>query len=402
MYAKKKILFFSHAVTLAHCARPLKWLEYLDLERYDVYFATRANLKHLVPTERVTFIETKCIDPDQFTQIVNNGNPIYSEKVFSEHVEEDIDLIDTIKPDVIIGDFRHSLSVSCRIKKIKYINITNACWSPNTAITPPMPEAPSIRFLGEGIYNFFVAPFISIILKINFRSMATLLNKPMSRAGLKFSDYRDIITDGDVVLFCDTPQMIPLKQKRANELFIGPVIWSMNLPLPSWWHQLTSSRKKVLISLGSSGQAELIPQLIKALAVLDIDLIISLSGKPMAIKTSPNIYVVDFLPIETVMKDISLVICNGGSPMTYAALKEGVPVIGIVCNNDQVLNMAHVQQRGAGVLLRFWNLSDKSIKNHVQNLLEDESYKSAAIAVQKEIQKFNLKDEFDRILVENT
>lgn len=154
--------------------------------------------------------------------------------------------------------------------------------------------------------------------------------------------------------------------------------------------------------MGSSGQANLLPLIVMTLSVMDLDLIVATSAKKIKIPNQKNLYVTEFLPISSIIKEFSLVICNGGSPMTYASLKEGVPVIGIVCNNDQVLNMSHVERRKAGVLLRYWNLTDLSLLTAAKKLLNDPEYQNAAQTIQSEIGQYNLKDDLNRILEENS
>ena len=46
------------------------------------------------------------------------------------YVEEDLRLIDSFRPDVVVGDFRVSLAISARKARIPYVNVTNAYWSP--------------------------------------------------------------------------------------------------------------------------------------------------------------------------------------------------------------------------------------------------------------------------------
>lgn len=400
--SKKKILFFAHAVTLAHFTRILKWIELIDLKKYKVYLASRADLKNLATDADITFIPINCISAELFATIVDKGNPIYDKQTFSDHVEEDIQVMEKIQPDLVIGDFRHSLTVSCRLKKIRYINMTNACWSPHIKLKSPMPEAPIIRLVGPRIYNIFLSPIIDIILKINFFKMAFIVRSSLKNTNFPIKDYREVITDGDLTLFCDTAEMIPLKKNQDSERYIGPVIWSMDLPLPQWWSTLDKSRKKIFISMGSSGQANLLPLIVMTLSVMDLDLIVATSAKKIKIPNQKNLYVTEFLPISSIIKEFSLVICNGGSPMTYASLKEGVPVIGIVCNNDQVLNMSHVERRKAGVLLRYWNLTDLSLLTAAKKLLNDPEYQNAAQTIQSEIGQYNLKDDLNRILEENS
>ena len=391
MTQRKKLLFFAHAVTMAHFARPLKWIEGLDPELFDIYLASHPKFRNLSPKTGVTFLDLNCIDAVKFEQIVLHAAPIYDAKTFEEHIEEDIRLIEQIQPEVVIGDFRHSLTVSCRVKKTKYINLTNAYWHPGIKLPFPLPEAPIVRILGEGPAKLLLGLFLPLALKINFFKMAFALRKSFLKANLKFTDYRQVITDGDVTLYCDTPELVPLKKQLPHEKFVGPLVWSMPVEVPDWWKTLDPSKRRIFITLGSSGHAHSLPMIIQALEKLDIEIIVALAGKRPKLPTSHNVFVTDFLPIKAACQNSDLVICNGGSPLVHAALSYGVPTIGVVCNNDQLLNMAHIQKRGAGLLLRYWNLNDKKMTTAVNEILNNPHYREQAKKIQTEFDAINVK-----------
>ena len=86
----------------------------------------------------------------------------------------------------------------------------------------------------------------------------------------------------------------------------------------------------------------------------------------------------DFLPGDLVCKRASLVVCNGGSPTTNQALANGVPVLGIVRNMDQFLNMRAVERFGAGILVRADRASEKLLQDALEQLLHDRRFATRA------------------------
>lgn len=401
MSSHKKIVFFSHAVTMAHFSRPLKWIECLDAGQYDIYIATHPDFKKYLPKTGVTFLNLTCIDAKEFSRIVDQALPIYDKATFENHVQEDLQILEKIRPDLVIGDFRHSLSVSCRLKKVKYINITNAYWSPDIALNFPLPEASIVRKLGLKLANFIISPFLKIALKINFYKMAFIVRDSLKSANLTIRDYREIITDGDVTVYCDTPAMVPLKKLSPHELFIGPLVWSMPTALPKWWSEMNPDKKKVFLSLGSSGNAEMLPTILKALSQVDVEVVVALAGKKVETVNYPNVHLTDFLPMEEVCREASLVICNGGSPMSHMALKYGIPTLGIVGNNDQLLNMAHLEALGAGTVLRYWDLSEEKIITATKELLENPEHRQNAEKIKLEFQKLDVEGKLRQIVADN-
>ena len=84
--------------------------------------------------------------------------------------------------------------------------------------------------------------------------------------------------------------------------------------------------------------------------------------------------------------------------MTHSALSFGVPTIGIVGNNDQLLNMIHIQDSGAGVLLRYWNLDNKILEDSIKDVLENPKYKKAAQKIKSDFSKYNLTEKIEELL----
>lgn len=400
MTHRKKLLFFAHAVTMAHFARPLKWIEGIDTELFDIYLASHQKFRSLCSKNDVTFLDLSCIDAAEFEQIVVQAKPIYDASTFEEHIQEDIRLMDKVKPDLVIGDFRHSLTVSCRVKKIKYVNLTNAYWHPEIKLRFPLPEAPVVRILGVGMARMLLGLFLPLALKVNFFIMAFALRRSFRSANLTFNDYRKVIVDGDVTLFCDTPELVPLNQQLPHEKYVGPLIWSMPVELPEWWSDLDLNKRRIFLTLGSSGPANAFPTIIEALARLDCEIVVALAGKRPKIPAFSNVFVTDFLPIDAACQDADVVICNGGSPLVHAALTFGVPTIGIVCNNDQLLNMAHVSHRGAGILLRYWNLTAQKITGAVNEILNDAQYRTQAQNIRMEFDAIDVKARLQHVIDE--
>src|SRR5262249_29286866 len=110
--------------------------------------------------------------------------------------------------------------------------------------------------------------------------------------------------------------------------------------------------KLVYVTLGSSGQAALLPRVLDALAPLPVAVVAATAGNVTPAAIPANAHVTGFLPGEVVVRRASLVICNGGTPTSPQALAAGVPVLGIAGNLDQFLNMHGVQAARAGTLLR--------------------------------------------------
>ena len=123
---KPKILFVAEAVTLAHVARPAVLVQALDRDEYEVFFATDPRYNQLFPELSGFRYDIWSISSTEFLNALAKGSPLYSKHTLERYVEDDLKLIDQIKPDLIVGDFRLSLSVSARLRQIPYATISNA------------------------------------------------------------------------------------------------------------------------------------------------------------------------------------------------------------------------------------------------------------------------------------
>ncbi len=102
----------------------------------------------------------------------------------------------------------------------------------------------------------------------------------------------------------------------------------------------------------------------------------------------------DYLPGEKVVQRASLVVCSGGSATAYQALKEGIPILGIPSNMDQLLTMSAIAHAGAGILLRAGRMTRERFRRAVSKILGDESYRAAARHVAHEIAKLDAPSNF--------
>jgi glucuronosyltransferase len=65
---------------------------------------------------------------------------------------------------------------------------------------------------------------------------------------------------------------------------------------------------------------------------------------------------------------------HGGLLSTQEALDRGVPVVGIPVFGDQSQNMERAQAAGYGVMVSYHNISTKSLKWALKEVLENNRY----------------------------
>jgi UDP:flavonoid glycosyltransferase YjiC (YdhE family) len=348
---RQRVLFFAEAVTLAHVARPLVLAAGLPPQEHECVVACHSRYERFVHSERWTHTHLDSIPGEQFVRALAQGSPVYDTPTLRRYVQEDLALIERHRPDVVVGDFRLSLSVSARLAGVPYATVTNAYWSPHYARPGfPLPVLPMTRFMPI----MLARQLFRLAQPVAFAMHCRPVNQLRREHGLPSlgHDLRRVYTDADLTLYADDEALFPTRGRPATHHYLGPLLWSPPVPLPAWWNTLPADHPVVYVTLGSSGDPALAARVVDALAALDVTVIVAMAGAAARPAPAPNVFVADYLPGLEAARRACLVVCNGGSMTTQQALAAGVPVLGIASNMDQFLNMGALEAAGLGVCLR--------------------------------------------------
>lgn len=369
----------AEAVTLAHLARPLAVAAMLDVNQCDIMIASSTASQAFITHAAWQHSALDSIDSRQFLQALARGTPVFDAPTLRRYVKTDLDLIERFQPDLIIGDFRLSLSISARLAKVPYASITNAYWSPHYRPSQgarfPLPVLPVTRWLpvswGQALFD--------TVRPLAFARHCAPLNQVRQEHGLPSlgNDLCRIYTDADHVLYADIPELFPIAPLPPHHHYLGPLLWSPPLAKPDWWDQLNNEKPIIYVTLGSSGQASLLPRILSVLSSLPAQIIVAQAGAQINV-CADNIFSADYLPGTEAAARAQLVICNGGSLTCQQALMTGVPVIGIASNMDQFMNMQAIVSHGAGVLLRADRFDTATLRQACVELLHEPGYQAAA------------------------
>ncbi|BBL57797.1 glycosyltransferase [Methylomonas koyamae] len=364
-----RILFFAEAVTLAHVARCISIANKLHEQgKYYIGLASDARFDKVVGETSCQRIPLYSVSSEFFAKRLATGMPVYDVETLSKYVDEDVGIINQFHPDFIFGDFRLSLAISSKLTKIPYATITNAYWSPYANISYPVPELLLTRFFGVN----FAQLLFDIVRPAVFKCHSLALNITCIKYGLQpfCCDMRDAYTHADYTLYSDIESLVPMHPLPKNHMFIGPVLWSVQVPLPDWWALIPDDRPIIFVSLGSSGDKKLLPLILQTTSRMPVTTICATASKSFSCDGYPNVFVSDFLPAEEVVEKANIVICNGGSPMVYQSLIKEKAVIGIPANLDQYLMMTITQKTGKGMLIRSGKLNATALENAINESLK--------------------------------
>lgn len=360
-----RVLFFAEGATLAHVGRPLVLARSLQTQGYEVVFCRPATYEWITRGESFEVLELRCQAPDEFARRLDQGQPLYDLNTLSSYVEEDRELIRQVRPDLIVGDFRLSLSVSARLEGIPYATICDAYWSPEAPLKPILPALPVTRFAPVPIAQAVFSLIAPIVFRLHAAPMEAL-HRAHGLPGLNH-DLRRCYTDADLRLFANPQALFPDVRTHPGAAFLGPVAWSPTAMLPD---DFPEGKDLVYVSMGSSGKLNVLSGLFKALSRFGNPVVVTTAGRKIPpFPKDSRIRLYDFLPGPATIARARLVICNGGSPTTNQALVAGTPLLGIPTNMDQFLNMRAIESYGAGLSVRADRATAVSLGDALETLL---------------------------------
>ena len=387
----RRIVFVAEDVTLAHVTRPLVLANSLDRSRYEIFFATGKKYRYLLENSRHSLYTITTLASEIFLDRLAKGKPVYTKDELKASVESDLELFAKLSPDILIGDFRLSLGISARLAKIPYAALTNAHWSPYSTLSFPLPEHPLVNIFGVKISRFF----FKILQPVIFKYHAAQFNSLRKAYGLDpLKDLRDVYTCGDWTLYLDLPALAPTSNIPDNHFYLGPVVWSPDIPLPEWWADIPENKPVLYVTLGSSGDIRFMNTIIDTLGKMPVTALVASAGRFDAAQLPDNIFAEKYLPGLEAAKMASLVVCSGGTATTYQALSCGASVLGIPSNADQYLSMEAIAKQGAGLLIRSGKVTGRNIRKGIETILENAEYKQNANRLKNEMLLYNASERF--------
>jgi len=285
-------------------------------------------------------------------ECLRRGGSAFDENTLRDYVRDELRVLEELRPDVVVGDFRASLSISAAVACVPYVCITNAIWSKYVSfpLAPPRSWKP-----GKLLPKSLVGLARSALEKRVFAFYAKPFNRVRKEYGLPpQDDLRDCMCSDDLTLFADVPEFFPTDDARrpAHCRYVGPIIWEPSQSLPPWWDDLDCSgkRKIVYITMGSTGKMERIRAIAKRLADQGCQVVCtSAKADAPGLAGLPGVFSSPYLPGSEMCKAANVVVCHAGNGTIYQALREGTPVVGLAEFHDQDFNMQRVEALGVGL-----------------------------------------------------
>lgn len=390
-----KFLLIPENNSLSHITKSLSIITFLKSKGHEAQivvskmhsvFLKNMGIKHyLLPDIQ----ETDCGGYPSFKWFSNADN-------IAHCIEEEVALINQIKPDRILGIFRFTLYASSQIAKTPYDSLICGCMIPESNEVLGFSENEE----GQELQKYYLDNF--------FRFAGKKMSLALTKFGLnKISDIRYALK-GDRTFLWDFPEFMPI-QKRPDIAHVGPISFhqwpydAVNLNTI-----LHSKYPIAVVSFGTCvSDSAVVHRIIKLLLELDFHVIVASGGQKEMLDTGnadSRVTFLKFAPLNQIFPYTSLLVTHGGQLTVFEALQNQIPVLVMPLQPEQAHNGICLERIGCGTRLipstpftgfaedytnAFNQVSDSEIKTKIINLLTNSKTKENLAKIKKALERYH-------------
>lgn len=347
------IVFAPHSWGLSHVGRSLLVAQELTRRGYRCVFV--GDGPYVLSEDslvRRAGLEVYPLIDMTMDQVLVNGFDFHTPKSLNRLVSAEREMIQRLKPSVIVSDYRPSIHVAAAIEQVGVVALTNTHWTHHwgTRITPPLEHKVTAQVtgvLGKTLGMALLKQVVPIVSQRIFKENVQIYNQLLAEHGLP--PHEDILRlfEGSVATYLtDAPEWCKTKPHLPAEVHVaGPLYWSAP-PLEGWDEGLAHDKPWLYLSAGSSANPDVFPAFFRELGGLPFRVLMTTAGLELPSGIPSNFTVTDFLPGEAVMARSALSILNGGSGTIYQAIKARKPMLLVPMRGDQEWNGYDAERLG--------------------------------------------------------
>lgn len=386
----KKILFEPASCGLSHVMRSLALAGGLRKEGFKIGFALKNSLVELVKKygySDVYAITDKYDTPiDYFKRLDILCAPPHIEQCLNDELE----VIDKFKPDLIISDFRMTSGISAEMSGVRWASFIRS-------FEPLAGRKIAEEVLHRAGLADFSVDKINETLKMYVRNFHPFLKK--TKFPLTIDLWELLVSPHFSFIPC-IPTISKLSRQESNIHYVGPVTVALDKKINngSNWINLNSDidRHRPLVYVRMNYISESYREVIEKSLQMIIEIfkesktqLILSTRLPISNVYSSNIKITSFVPSNLVMKLDKVVVVGTGSHTTgLETLAHGLPLLIVPFGFERLLNAQRLKETGASEWIHPERASNVKFRELIEQLFSQNSYREAAKKQQNIIRQY--------------
>lgn len=362
-----KFLFFPYANQLGTTIPSITLANLLRNHGHQVIYASNGKYTHILKEKGFEVHPINEISYLQYRRHVDENNvDFYQTSLIHHFIDKELDLIREINPDVIVSNNRPTIKISSQLADKKLITIVIPALTRYYYHDYFIPEN---HFLAKlypfGDVNQITPPaFRQFAFFMTMKQWGKNFNKVLREFKLPtMKDFLEVY-EGDLVLINQSHELATFKNLPPNYFHLEQNLGSTFGKQHDWAAQLDEhrklGRKVIFVSMGSSSLKSypLVMQSIKTLVDADdrFVLVSNHVGLAEQQEISDRIYLEPFINSSQILPKVDLVITHGGINTLSECMLQGIPIIGVPEQGEQMWNLKYAEHLGIGKMVSKFQL----------------------------------------------
>lgn len=350
--------------SIAHTLRPLPIALRLRQLGTRVIFGGRGPYMRFLVEQGFPVVPLPMLDYARVIKLMDSEHfHLRSVSEYRSVVSDQRGYLEDLRPDLVLQDGPdQALPVASFEARIKHVNLANATVFGLAGPQRVVPFRPWLR--NKVKWSEWLTRWTDtfLVLQRNVRiNLPTFIY--LSQQGISIPHFPQY------ALIPDLPELFDAHADIAGKVFIGPLMYEPEVPLPPWWGTLDDSKPLVYLAVGSSGGVTGMRTIIDALAGTEYQVVLSTADAFEAGELPSNFFAARLVPREAVLRRAVAMVYHGGNATTYQAIRHGVPMVAIPAHFDHELNARAVVARGLGISIFPHELTAKGLRKAINEVV---------------------------------